>query len=143
MSGTLFKHSPTSLFQPARLQSEQDFNFIYKFGFHQHKECNMLADFFYFCGMKKIIRYNPALSGAENAFKNGVSEDAVRYYIKSHHIDRRKEAAVRIINAWTSATIRLLCCYHLTTIASKTATFTPFRAIFAHFTATFQKFYWQ
>ena len=49
--------------------------------------------------MKKRINYNPALTVAENAQKNGVTEDAIRYYIKAHNINRRKEAAVRIINA--------------------------------------------
>lgn len=49
--------------------------------------------------MKKNIRYNPTLTVAENARKNGVTEDAIRYYIKAHNIDRRKEAAVRIVNA--------------------------------------------
>ena len=55
--------------------------------------------FCYFCPMKKKINYNPALTIAENAQKNGVTEDAIRYYIKTHNINRRKEAAVRIINA--------------------------------------------
>ncbi len=49
--------------------------------------------------MKKKINYNPALTIAENARKNGVTEDAIRYYIKANNIDRRKEAAVRIVNA--------------------------------------------
>ena len=55
--------------------------------------------FCYFCAMKKKINYNPALTIAENARKNGVTEDAIRYYIKANNINRRKEAAVRIINA--------------------------------------------
>lgn len=48
--------------------------------------------------MKKRIHYNPTLSISENAIKNGVTEDAVRYFIKSHHIDRRKEGQIKIIN---------------------------------------------
>lgn len=48
--------------------------------------------------MKKRFHYNPALTISENAIKNGVTEDAVRYYIKSHNIDRRKEGQIKIIN---------------------------------------------
>ena len=43
------------------------------------------------------ITYYPSLSVMENAKKNGVSEAAVRYYIKSNHIDRRAEEKARII----------------------------------------------
>ena len=48
--------------------------------------------------MKKRINYNPSLSISENASKNGVTEDAVRYYIRSHNIDRRKEGQIKIIS---------------------------------------------
>lgn len=48
--------------------------------------------------MKQNIRYNPALSISENARKNGVTEEAIRYYIKSHNIDRRKEGQIKIIS---------------------------------------------
>ena len=58
-----------------------------------------IPHFSYFCRMKKKIHYNPSLTIAENARKNGVTEDAIRYHIKANNIDRRKEAAIRIINA--------------------------------------------
>ena len=44
------------------------------------------------------IKYNPALSVAENAAKSGVSEAAVRYFIKAHHLDRRHERKQNIID---------------------------------------------
>ena len=44
------------------------------------------------------IKYNSALSVAENAAKSGVSEAAVRYYIKAHHLDRRHERKQNIID---------------------------------------------
>ena len=48
---------------------------------------------------KRSIKYYPNLSITENAKKNGCSEDAIRYYIKSHSIDRRAEqAALTITN---------------------------------------------
>lgn len=53
---------------------------------------------------KKSIRYNPSLSIKENAIKNGCSEDAIRYYIKSHAIDRRAEQAARMVT-------KLRACY--------------------------------
>ena len=53
---------------------------------------------------KKNIRYNPNLSIKENATKNGCSEDAIRYYIKSHAIDRRAEQAARMVT-------KLRACY--------------------------------
>ena len=43
------------------------------------------------------IQYNPALSVRDNAKKNGVSEAAVRYYVKINHIDRRFERKQNII----------------------------------------------
>lgn len=53
---------------------------------------------------KPSIRYNPSISIKENAQKNGCSEDTIRYYIKSHSIDRRAEQAARIIT-------KLRACY--------------------------------
>lgn len=44
------------------------------------------------------IQYNPRLSIQENAKKNGVSEDAIRYYIRTRKIDRRYERKVNIVN---------------------------------------------
>lgn len=41
------------------------------------------------------IRYNPKLSIAENAKKNGCSVANVRYYIKTHNIDRNHERKVQ------------------------------------------------
>ena len=43
------------------------------------------------------IQYNPALSVKENAKKNGVSEAAIRDYIKTHSIDRRYDRKQNII----------------------------------------------
>ena len=37
---------------------------------------------------KSKIQYNPALSIEENAKKNKVSKEAIRYYIKTRGIDR-------------------------------------------------------
>lgn len=45
----------------------------------------------------KII-YDPKLSVAENAEKNGVSIAGMRYYIKVNGIDRRQEAKMNIVN---------------------------------------------
>lgn len=44
------------------------------------------------------IQYNPKLSIHENAVRNGVSEDAIRYFIRTRKIDRRFERKVNIIN---------------------------------------------
>lgn len=44
------------------------------------------------------IQYNPKLSIHENAIKNGVSEDAIRYFIRTRKIDRRYERKVNIVN---------------------------------------------
>ena len=43
------------------------------------------------------IQYNPALSVKENAKRNGVSEAAIRDYIKTHSIDRRHDRKQNII----------------------------------------------
>lgn len=43
------------------------------------------------------IQYNPALSVKENAKKNGVSEAAIRDFIKTHSIDRRYDRKQNII----------------------------------------------
>lgn len=45
------------------------------------------------------LRYNPSLSVKANAQKNGVTEDAVRYYIRSHGIDRRYDGKVNIVES--------------------------------------------
>lgn len=43
-----------------------------------------------FVGMKQInLKYDPNLSIKENAAKCGVTVHAVRWYIKTHDIDRR------------------------------------------------------
>lgn len=44
------------------------------------------------------IQYNPALTVKENAKKNGVSEAAIRYYIKVNCIDRRFERKQKVID---------------------------------------------
>lgn len=46
----------------------------------------------------KKISYNPSLSISENAARNGVTEDAIRYYIKRNNINRRDETKVGVIN---------------------------------------------
>lgn len=43
------------------------------------------------------IQYNPALSVKDNAIKNGVTEAAIRYYIKVNHLDRRFDRKQNII----------------------------------------------
>lgn len=43
------------------------------------------------------IQYNPSLSVKENATKNGVTEAAIRYYIKINHLDRRYDKKINII----------------------------------------------
>ena len=43
------------------------------------------------------IQYNPSLSVESNAQKNGVTEAAIRYYIKVNHLDRRFDNKVKII----------------------------------------------
>ena len=48
---------------------------------------------------KYSIKYNLNLTIKENARKNGCSEDAIRYYIKTHSIDRRAEQAAKTIIA--------------------------------------------
>ena len=47
---------------------------------------------------KSKIVYNPRLSVAENAQRNGVKEETIRYYIKTHGIDREHERKVNIVN---------------------------------------------
>ena len=39
-------------------------------------------------------KYNPALSIKENAERCGVSESAIRKYIKENNIDRRRDSAI-------------------------------------------------
>ena len=43
------------------------------------------------------IKYSPSLSIAENAKRNGVNEDAIRYYIRTRGIDRRYEEKKRVL----------------------------------------------
>lgn len=47
---------------------------------------------------KSRIKYNPRHSISKNARDNGVSEDAIRYYIKSRGIDRNQERKVLIVS---------------------------------------------
>lgn len=43
------------------------------------------------------IQYNPKLSVKANAKKNGVTEDAIRYYIRTRGIDRRYDGKVKVL----------------------------------------------
>ena len=43
------------------------------------------------------IKYSPSLSIAENAKRNGVNEDAIRYYIRTRGIDRRYEGKMKVL----------------------------------------------
>lgn len=45
------------------------------------------------------IKYNPALSIAENAKQNGVTEDAIRYYIRARGIDRRYAEKMKVLKS--------------------------------------------
>ena len=45
------------------------------------------------------IKYNPALSVADNAKINGVSEDAIRYYIRSRGVDRRYAEKMKVLKS--------------------------------------------
>ena len=45
------------------------------------------------------IKYSPSLSIAENAKRNGVTEDAVRYYIRTRGVDRRYEEKKRVLKS--------------------------------------------
>lgn len=49
------------------------------------------------------IKYDPSLSIKENAEKNKVSEDGIRYYLKTHGIDREGERQAQIISAIRAA----------------------------------------
>ena len=44
------------------------------------------------------IQYNPSLTIKENAKRNGVTEAAIRYYIKVNHLDRRFDRKQNIID---------------------------------------------
>lgn len=46
---------------------------------------------------KSKIQYNPALSVTENAARNGVSEAAIRYFIRTNSIDRKFDRKQQII----------------------------------------------
>ena len=48
---------------------------------------------------ESTIQYNPALSVKENAQKNGVTESAIRYYIKVNSLDRRFDRKQNLIEA--------------------------------------------
>ena len=45
------------------------------------------------------IKYNPALSVADNAKRNSVSEDAIRYYIRTRGIDRRYAEKMKVLKS--------------------------------------------
>ena len=45
------------------------------------------------------IKYNPALSVADNAKQNGVSEDAIRYYIRTRGVDRRYAEKMKVLKS--------------------------------------------
>ena len=45
------------------------------------------------------IKYNPALSVLENAERNNVKVSAIRFYLQSHFVDRKRDAKLRYINA--------------------------------------------
>ena len=47
---------------------------------------------------KSKVIYNPRLSVAENAQRNGVKEETIRFYIKSRSIDRNYERKANIVN---------------------------------------------
>lgn len=47
---------------------------------------------------KSNIRYNPSLSVAENAHRNGCSESAIRKHIKTNGIDRRVDQKIKTLN---------------------------------------------
>ena len=45
------------------------------------------------------IQYNPSLSIAENAERNGVNEDAIRYYIRTRGVDRRYAEKMKVLKS--------------------------------------------
>lgn len=45
------------------------------------------------------IKYSPSLSIAENAKRNGVNEDAIRYYIRTRCIDRRYTEKMKVLKS--------------------------------------------
>ena len=45
------------------------------------------------------IKYSPSLSIAENAKRNGVNEDAIRYYIRTRGVDRRYEEKKKVLKS--------------------------------------------
>ena len=47
--------------------------------------------------MATKITYYPSLSIKENAYRNKCTENQIRYYIRSNHIDRQYEAKLRIV----------------------------------------------
>ena len=44
------------------------------------------------------INYNPSVTVKENAKRNGVTEAAIRYYIKVNHLDRRFDRKLNIVD---------------------------------------------
>ncbi len=45
------------------------------------------------------IKYSPSLSIAENAVRNGVNEDAIRYYIRTRGVDRRYAEKMKVLKS--------------------------------------------
>ncbi len=45
------------------------------------------------------IKYSPSFSIAENAKRNGVTEDAIRYYIRTRGVDRRYEEKKKVLKS--------------------------------------------
>ena len=48
---------------------------------------------------ESVIKYSPSLSIAENAKRNGVNEDAIRYYIRTRGVDRRYEEKKKVLKS--------------------------------------------
>ena len=48
---------------------------------------------------ESTIKYDPSLSIAENAKRNGVTEDAIRYYIRTRGVDRRYEEKKKVLKS--------------------------------------------
>ena len=48
---------------------------------------------------ESTIKYDPSLSIAENAKRNGVTEDAIRYYIRTRGVDRRYAEKKKVLKS--------------------------------------------
>ena len=48
---------------------------------------------------KSNIKYIPSLSIAENAVRNGVNQDAIRYYIRTRGVDRRYAEKMKVLKS--------------------------------------------